>query len=503
MRREIVATARQYLEQNIVLSESAIADASHALDPFDQPGLLNPLDLMAAGIASRLQGSFATGKTRPLSWRRAQLSAMSAMLSEQEARFLQALADDLGKGIAEALSTELAFVQAEIKHMLQNLSRWTSREKVSTPWLLQPGRSYIIREPLGVVLVIGAWNLPVPVLLGPVVAAVAAGNAVVMKPSELAPATSALIAELVPRYLDTETFTVVEGGVAETTALLAQKWGHIFYTGNATVGRVIATAAALNLTPVTLELGGKSPAYVHHDADLPVTAKRLVWAKWMNVGQVCVSPDYILVDRRVAEPLTDAICSALKEFYGSDAKQSKDYGRIVNTRHHDRLTKLLSSHGGQLIVGGGVDREARYIEPTVVMSPSLDSPLMQEEIFGPILPIVPVDGSDAAIKHILSNPKPLTLHVFTRDGDVVDRFERETSSGALVANDAVVNHRVHGLPFSGVGESGHGAYHGRAGFETFSHRKAVMRRPTWLDTALRYPPYTPKRLAAMRRLIGI
>jgi aldehyde dehydrogenase (NAD+) len=447
--------------------------------------------------------SFVAGKTRTIQWRRSQLLAVDRMLQEQEKRFLEALKLDLGKGTAEAISTEITFVRAEVRHMLKSLSGWMAKERVSTPWLLQPSRSYVVREPLGMVLVIGAWNMPVPVLLGPVVAAIAAGNVVVMKPSELAPATSALIAELVPRYLDQETFLVVQGGVPETTALLERRWDHIFYTGNGAVGRIVAAAAARHLTPVTLELGGKSPAYVHASADLIVTARRLAWAKWMNCGQVCVSPDYVMVDRSIQDQLIAALKSALLEFYGEDASRSADYGRIINARHHDRIAGLMYNHGGQVLHGGKHCRDDLYFEPTMVLMPDAQSDMMRHEIFGPIFPIIPVDDAADAIQRINEGAKPLTLSVFSEQSMVVDQFERQTSSGALVSNDAIVNHRVHGLPFSGVGESGHGAYHGRAGFETFSHRKAVMRKPTILDTALRYPPYTPKRLAAMRFLIGV
>jgi aldehyde dehydrogenase (NAD+) len=345
--------------------------------------------------------------------------------------------------------------------------------------------------------------LPVPVLLGPALAAIAAGNAVVMKPSEIAAATAALIAELVPHYLDGDAILVVEGGVAETTALLDRPWGHIFYTGNGSVGRIVAMAAARHLTPVTLELGGKSPAYVHSDADLKVTARRLAWAKWMNAGQVCVAPDYVLAHRDIANGLVEAVGQALDEFFGADPATSPDYGRIVSTRHHDRLTGYLGGHGGQVVRGGDHHRATRYIAPTIVRDPDPASALMNEEIFGPVMPVLTVDGPDAAIAFVAARPKPLVMHVFGKDGAVADRFEGEVLSGALLVNDAIVSHRNPELPFGGVGDSGYGAYHGRAGFETFSHRKAVLRRPTFLDAAMRYPPYTAKRLAALRRLTGV
>jgi aldehyde dehydrogenase (NAD+) len=376
-------------------------------------------------------------------------------------------------------------------------------DRQKTPLLVQPGKSYIVREPLGVVLVIGAWNLPIPVLLGPVVAAIAAGNAVLMKPSELAPATSALIARLIPQYLDNEAIAVVEGGIAETTQLLAQKFDHIFYTGNGTVGRIVAVAAAQQLTPVTLELGGKNPAIVDRSCDMIVTARRLAWAKWMNVGQVCVSPDYVLADRAIVGDLVTALKSALAEFYGTNPASSNDYGRIVNVRHHDRLTAYLNGHGGDVIVGGDHDRETRYFAPTIVLNPDPASPLMTDEIFGPILPIIAYDNLAEAIRFIRARPKALAVHIFTKNRNAADRVERETSSGAFLVNDAIINHRVPDLPFGGVGQSGTGAYHGRAGFETFSHKKSVLRRPTIFDTALRYPPYPDKKLKMLRKIIGV
>lgn len=484
--------------------------ATARLDPAMDPPPVRLLDpstsFDSASLAewlAPLRRAFAAGVTRPLAWRKAQLRGLERMLAVHEREFLDALRADLGKGEAEALTTELAFVRAEAKHMAASLARWTAAERVGTPWFLQPARSRIVREPLGMVLVIGAWNMPVPVLLGPAVAALAAGNAVVLKPSELAPATSALVARLVPAYLDRQAVTVIEGGVPETTALLDQPFDHIFYTGNGRVGRIVAAAAARNLTPVTLELGGKSPAYVHRSADIAVTARRLAWAKWMNAGQVCVSPDHVLVDEAIKAELVDALAAELQRFYGEDASRSPDYGRIVNARHHDRLVGLLREGGGRVVHGGGHDCDGLYLEPTIVLDPDPSSALMQEEIFGPILPVLGVRSADEAIDRVVAGAKPLALHVFARDRTVATAFETRTSSGALLVNDAIVNHRAPALPFGGVGESGYGAYHGRFGFETFSHRKAVFRRPFLLDAALRYPPYTPAKLRAVRRLLGL
>ena len=450
----------------------------------------------------RVSRSFASGKTKSLAWRTSQLKALDQMLLKEEVQFLKALKSDLGKGTAEAITSEIAFVRSEIDYCLSNLKGWLKKEKVSTPMLLQPSKSYIVREPLGVVLIIGSWNLPVAVLLGPMLGAIAAGNAVVLKPSEIAPATSNLLAKLLPEYLDTDSIALIEGGIEETTYLLEESWGHIFYTGNGAVGRIVASSAGKTLSPVTLELGGKSPAYVSKDANISVAAKRLVWSKWMNVGQVCVSPDYIIADEKIVPELIEELKIAIDTFYGKDPSKSSDYGRIINEKHFDRLTNLLNTHEGNVVKGGKSIRQELYMEPTIVLNPSKNSPLMMNEIFGPILPILSVDGPISAVHFINQNSKPLTMSVFSTDRDVVDIFEKNTSSGALVVNDAIVNHRVPKLPFGGVGESGHGAYHGKAGFETFTHRKSVMVRYNILDLDLRYPPFSLKKLQAMRRLIG-
>lgn len=454
-------------------------------------------------VLRRLRAGFASGLTRPLNWRREQLAAIRRFTVEQEPALLAALRADLGKSAGEALTSEIDFVRAEIDHMLAHLGRWTADEKQPVPFFLWPGNGYIRREPLGVVLVIGAWNLPVPVLLGPAIAAIAAGNAVLLKPSELAPATAEVMRTILPRYVDDAAIAVVTGGVGETTALLEQRFDHIFYTGNGRVGRIVAAAAARHLTPVTLELGGRNPVIVDGSADMKVTARRIAWAKWMNAGQVCVSPDHLLVLRGAIPALTAALQSALHEFYGSDPKAHPDYGRVINDAHYQRIVGLLASPGGEIVHGGEHDRADRYIAPTIIVDPDPSAPLMQDEIFGPVLPLVPVDGVDEAIGIVNAGPKPLVVHAFTRHRAIADQIEAQTSSGAFLVNDAIVNHRIAGLPFGGVGESGMGAYHGRAGFETFSHRKAVFRRTTWLDATLRYPPYTAARLKALRRLSGV
>ncbi len=454
----------------------------------------------AADVVKRLRVGFESGRTRPVEWRVAQLRRLDAMLLERETELLDALAADLAKPEIEGFLTETAFTRAEIAFALANLASWVKPEKVSVPFTQQPAKAQIIREPLGVVLIIGPWNYPVQLVLAPLVAAIAAGNAAVLKPSELAPASSALLARLLPEYLDRECVAVVEGGVPETTALLAERWDHIFYTGNGTVGRVVMEAAAKHLTPVTLELGGKSPAIVDRHANLAVAAKRIAWGKFVNTGQTCVAPDYVLVDREVEQPLLDLLALTVRSFYGNDPRTSPDYGRIVNDRHFSRLAGLLAS-GGEPVVGGDADPSDRYIAPTVLTAVDSDAPIMREEIFGPLLPVLPVDDVDEAIDFVNERDKPLALYVFSDVDSVADRVIASTSAGGVAVNATVLHLAVPGLPFGGVGASGMGAYHGRAGFETFSHRKSVLHRPTRLDLPVAYPPYSGWKQKLLRRLL--
>ncbi len=328
--------------------------------------------------------------------------------------------------------------------------------------------------------------------------AIAAGNTAVVKPSEVSAATSAIIARLVPKYLDRDAVAVIEGGVPETTALLAQRFDHIFYTGNGTVGRVVMKAAAEHLTPVTLELGGKSPCIVDEDVDLDVAARRIVWGKFFNAGQTCVAPDYLLVHERVKPRLIDKLRQMVTEFYGDDPKQSRDYGRIINERHHARLSKLLAS--GKPVLGGQTDEQARYIAPTVLEDVSPDAPIMQEEIFGPILPVLTVPNVESAIEFVNRRDKPLALYVFTNDKQTAERVIERTSSGGACVNDCVSHLVPPELPFGGVGPSGMGAYHGKAGFDTFTHKKSVLDKATKLDAPLRYPPYADQKLKWVKRL---
>jgi aldehyde dehydrogenase (NAD+) len=358
-----------------------------------------------------------------------------------------------------------------------------------------------VLEPLGVVAIIAPWNYPVQLTLAPMIGALAAGNAVVLKPSELAPATARVLAELVPRYLDPSAVAVIDGGVPETTELLAQKLDHIFYTGNGSVGRVVLEAAAKNLTPVTLELGGKSPTYVDDTVDLDAAAARIAWGKFLNAGQTCVAPDYVLATAEVQAKLAPLIARWIERCFCADPEQSADYGRIINERHFARLSGLLGS--GTLVTGGEMDAAQRYLAPTVLTEVPRDAPVMREEIFGPILPLVTVDGPGDAIRFINEHDKPLALYVFSEDARTRRRFLTETSSGALGFGIPLAHMGVHGLPFGGVGASGAGAYHGRRSLTTFSHEKAVLSKPLSPDTIrLIAPPYTAAREGLIRKVLG-
>ncbi|THA51377.1 aldehyde dehydrogenase family protein [Streptomyces sp. A1136] len=428
-----------------------------------------------AQVVARLRATFDTGRTKPLSWRTSRLEALRELLTERGDELAAALHADLGKSPQEAYRTEIDFTVREIDHTLEHLADWLRPQPAPVPERLSPAVAHTVQDPLGVVLVIAPWNYPVQLLLSPIVGALAAGNCVVAKPSELAPATSRAVAALLPRYLDRDEVAVVEGAVAETTELLAQRFDHIFYTGNGTVGRVVMRAAAENLTPVTLELGGKSPAFVDRGTDLGVVAARLAATKFMNAGQTCVAPDYVLTDPGTARELERELAEVLRTMYGDDPATSPDYGRIVNERHFDRLTGLLDS--GRTVVGGTHDRADRYIAPTVLAEVAPDSPVMREEIFGPILPVVEVAGLEEAIAFIRDRDKPLALYAFTESDTTRERLTRETSSGGLAFGLPVAHLTVSDLPFGGVGESGMGSYHGRYSLETFSHRKAVLDKP--------------------------
>lgn len=460
--------------------------------------ITQPLPETLAG----LRAAFRSGLTRPLAWRRDQLAGLRRLLTDHAPALEAALTADLGKHPLEAQVAEIGFLVSEIDHVLAKLGSWARPRRVSVPLMLQPASARVRPEPLGTVLIIAPWNYPLMLALSPLIGAIAAGNAAVVKPSELAPATSAAIAELLPVYLDGRAIAVVEGGVPETTALLAERFDHIFYTGNGRVGRIVATAAAQHLTPVTLELGGKSPVYVDGSVNLRAVALRLAWAKFLNCGQTCVAPDYVLGEAAVLAELAPLLADAVHELYGSAPQQNPDYGRIISDAQFDRLAGFLGD--GEAAVGGGADRGSRFIAPTVLTGVARDAGVMREEIFGPILPLIEVADLDDALSVVLDGEKPLSAYVFSDDAETRRRWEHETSSGALGFNAPVLHLTVPELPFGGVGASGTGSYHGERSFLTFSHEKAVLSKPLAPDTLgpTVMPPFTARKEGLIRGLLG-
>jgi len=457
--------------------------------------------LLSTSIAAMRQ-PVSAGTTRPRAWRLEQLNRLERAITERRDAVLSALASDLGKPPVEAYF-ELVAVQQEIQLVRSRLRRWMAPRSVGLPVFMQPGRAEVIREPLGCVLVIGPWNYPFLLSLQPLVSALAAGNTVVLKPSEHAPATSALIAELLSAAFPANTVQVVQGDGPVAQALLQEHFDHIFFTGGERVGRLVMEAAARHLTPVTLELGGKSPAVVLRDADLEVSARRLVWGKCLNAGQTCIAPDYLLVDEAVQAPLVQRLSQRIEQCFGSDPLASPDLGSLVNQAQFERLHNLLEGarSRGQVLFGGASDAGQRRIAPTLIRVDSLEDPLMQDELFGPLLPVLSVRDLDEAIERINQRPKPLALYLFSKQRAAQEQILQRTSSGGVCFNDVVMQVGVPELPFGGVGNSGMGTYHGEAGFRTFSHERSVLRRPFRLDVPFRYPPYAGK-LPLVRRLLG-
>ena len=452
----------------------------------------------SAGVLAEVRTVFSTGRTRSIQWREQQLRAIERMCEEREAEISEALISDLGRSAFEAWLGDIISTKAEAVFARKHLRKWIKPRRQSLPLAQMPGRAWVQYDPIGVVLVIGPWNYPFFLCMSPVVAAVAAGNAVVIKPSELAPATSELIARLVPQYLDTEAVRVVEGAADVTQDLLSQGFDHALFTGGTEIGRKIMAAAAPTLTPVTLELGGKSPVLVLPDADLDVTARRIAWTKLLNSGQTCIAPDYILADRSIARELTDKIVATIAKFRADQPDQSL---RIVNERQFDRLVSLLATTSGTIVTGGGSDRTKLYLEPTVIVDPAPDYPVMSDEIFGPILPIITVGSTDEAVAFVNARPKPLALYVFTASQDVGRELVDRMPSGGAVINHIAMHCLVPQLPFGGIGASGMGAYHGQWGFEALSHRRAVLSKPAKPDPGLLYPPYTDRAMKILRRLL--
>ncbi|GAV71951.1 Aldedh domain-containing protein [Cephalotus follicularis] len=459
----------------------------------------------ASALVKELRGNFASGKTRSYEWRVSQLKSVLKMLDDHETEIVSALRDDLSKPELETIIYEIAMIKNSCKSALKQLKHWMAPEKAKTSMMTFPSSAEIVSEPLGVVLIISAWNYPILLSLDPVIGAIVAGNAVVLKPSELAPATSSLLAKVVGDYLDSSSIRVVEGAASETSALLEQKWDKIFFTGGGRVARIVMAAAAKHLTPVTLELGGKCSVVVDSDINLQVATRRIIAGKWCaNNGQACVSPDYIITTKSYAPKLVDSLKQELENFFGENPLESKDLSRIVSSNHFTRLTKLLDDDkvSGKIVYGGGRDQTHLRIAPTLLLDVPQDSLIMNEEIFGPLLPIITVDKVEDSFAIINSGAKPLAAYLFTNNKKLRERFVMTVSAGGLVVNDTTVHLAEHSLPFGGVGESGMGGYHGKFSFDAFSHKKAVLYRSFAGDAPLRYPPYNRGKINLLKALMG-
>ena len=454
-----------------------------------------PVDI--AATVARLRQTFATGRTRDIEWRKQQLLQLAKLMEENEDAIAKALAEDLDRNAAEAFIADVATTAAEAKYAAKRVRRWTRRKHLLLELPQLPGRGWVEYEPYGTVLIIGAWNYPFYLTLGPAVGAIAAGNAVVLKPSEIAAASAHLIAELVPRYLDNDAIAVVEGDGAVSQELIAQGLDRVMFTGGTEIGRKVYEGAAPHLTPVTLELGGKSPVIVAADADVDVAAKRIAWIKIMNGGQTCVAPDYVLADATIRDELVDKIGAAITKMR-SNVQQGI---RIVNQRQFDRISGYLAGNDDKVTVGGKCDASTLRIQPTVVLDPDLEGPLMKNEIFGPLLPVVTVKSLDEAIDFVNARPKPLSAYLFTKSRETRERVIKEVPAGGMLVNHLAFQVSTAKLPFGGVGASGMGAYHGKWGFDEFSHRKSVLTKPTRPDLSkMLYPPYTERALKLARRL---
>ena len=432
---------------------------------------------------------FKAGHTRPAAWRVEQLNAIKRMIGESREAMYEALWHDLRRNRVDADLMDVDYNIREAEHALKHLHGWMKPVREPTPLLMEPGHVRVRRDPFGVTLIIGAWNEPYMLTLAPLVAAIAAGNTAVLKPSEIAEATARQLAEMVPKYLDPEAVAVVLGGVPETTALLAQKWDLIFFTGSPPVGKIIHQAAAKNLTPAVLELGGKNPTIVHSSANIRSAARRIAFSRYINSGHICTAPDHVLVWPEVKDELVAELKQAIVDFYGEDPKQSPDYGRIINRRNFDRLAGFLDSENGTIAAGGQADPDQLYIAPTVLVDVPVDSPIMQDEVFGPILPVLQIDSVQAVIDWVNERPRPLGLYVFAEDDDVAEQILEATNSGDACVNDCSIHPLIPELPFGGVGNSGMGKYHGRYGFEAFTNARGVLYHSPRIDPGVKYPPY--------------
>ncbi|HDC6368434.1 TPA: aldehyde dehydrogenase [Staphylococcus aureus] len=435
---------------------------------------------------------FNTQQTKDISFRKEQLKKLSKAIKSYESDILEALYTDLGKNKVEAYATEIGITLKSIKNARKELKNWTKTKNVDTPLYLFPTKSYIKKEPYGTVLIIAPFNYPFQLVFEPLIGAIAAGNTAIIKPSELTPNVARVIKRLINETFDANYIEVIEGGIEETQTLIHLPFDYVFFTGSENVGKIVYQAASENLVPVTLEMGGKSPVIVDETANIKVASERICFGKFTNAGQTCVAPDYILVHESVKDDLITALSKTLREFYGQNIQQSPDYGRIVNLKHYHRLTSLLNSAQMNIVFGGHSDEDERYIEPTLLDHVTNDSAIMQEEIFGPILPILTYQSLDEAIAFIHQRPKPLSLYLFSEDENATQRVINELSFGGGAINDTLMHLANPKLPFGGVGTSGMGRYHGKYSFDTFTHEKSYIFKSTRLESGVHLPPYKGK-----------
>ncbi len=456
-------------------------------------------ELTIHAILEAQRNYFLQGHTQPLSVRKTILRKLKQLLRDNEERIAEAVYSDFGKSYFEVMQNELGLVYAEITQLLKKLNKWSAPQRPFTALVNLPGKSRVYPLPYGNVLVIAPWNYPVQLALIPVISALAAGNTVILKPSELTSETSALLATLMNSAFPRELLYVKEGGVEETGDLLSLRFDKIFFTGSTAVGKIVMKAAAAHLTPVTLELGGKNPVIVMPDCDLKMTAKRLVWGKFHNGGQACVSPDHLYVHEDIADRLVEEMQKNIKKMYNGDAENCEALPSIVNDQHFDRIVGLIDQR--KVVTGGKSNREKLFIEPTVMTGVQPDDPVMQEEVFGPLMPVLTYDDPDALLEKLKREPSPLALYIFTRNRRLATKIQQGFRSGGGMVNDTVVHFVNNTTPFGGMGESGMGNYHGKAGFECFSHRKTVMTKPTWFELWVKYPPYTKSKLKIIRAFL--
>lgn len=452
------------------------------------------------GLVEKQKAFFKTGKTRNIQFRIESLKKLENILVKKEKQIIDVLKQDLGKPQLEAYSTEVAYVLEDIRYVLKNIQSWAEPQSVSSPLVLQPAKSQIYSEPFGVTLIIAPWNYPFQLTVSPLIGALAAGNTAVLKPSEATPKTQQFLVELIKETFAPEHVTCIGGDVKESQMLLEEKFDFIFFTGSTRVGQIVMEKAAKHLTPVCLELGGKSPCIVDQDIDLAVAAKRIIWGKFMNAGQTCVCPDYLYVHENIYDQFLGLLKSAVTEFYGDGNSPSDSFARIVNTQHFDRLTTFLKS--GTIECGGKYDRDQKWIAPTILTNADWSSPVMQEEIFGPILPIMKYSNLEHVLETLNAKPKPLALYVFSKNKNIQEQILSNTAFGGACVNDCLIHLANSELPFGGIGASGMGGYHGKFSFDLFSHKKSVLKKPFIMDAAMRYPPYTDWKLKLIRFFMG-